>query len=81
MILRKFIVHNSSADHMSCSTQKRIGAFHRMQFDEGLEAIAIGCMTRASADERAWSMDEVQVLVADARRDLKNPEFHGHNNL
>ncbi|OQV04128.1 Methyltransferase domain-containing protein [Cladophialophora immunda] len=54
---------------------KQVGICNYLQFQAGMEGIAIGCLARTADDP--WSIEEVQVLLAEARRDMKNPKIHG----
>ncbi len=51
---------------------KAIGLFHREQFLEGIQGIAMGFFTRVLG----WGMDELEVLLAMVRKDVKNPQYH-----
>ena len=63
------------------NTQKQIGAFNQLQLEQGLEGLTIGMLTQRTPTEDAWSMEEVQVLLAEVRQDLKNPKLHGQFDL
>lgn len=52
-----------------------------LQWEQGLEGITIGCLSRSASDEPAWSMEEIQALVAKARADSKNRNYHGQYSL
>jgi hypothetical protein len=52
-----------------------------LQLDEGLEGLTIGMLTKRTATENAWSMEEVQVFLAEVRVDLRNPKLHGQYDL
>lgn len=56
---------------------KQIGALNLLQWDEGLEAISIGCLNKAPSDEPPWPMEEIHVLCAEARADARNHRYHG----
>ncbi|KAI9879150.1 MAG: hypothetical protein M1830_009409 [Pleopsidium flavum] len=51
---------------------KTIGAFNLTQILEGLEAFSLALFTRVLG----WSVDEVQVLLALVRKDLRDPSIH-----
>lgn len=51
---------------------KEIGAFNHTMCLEGLEAFSLGPFTRVLG----WSIEEVQVLLANVRKELKNPKVH-----
>lgn len=57
-------------------TWKQIGVWNYLQFEAGMEGIAIGCLAKTPGEEKAWTMDEINVLVAQARADMKNPKVH-----
>ena len=40
---------------------KKIGALNLMQWEQGLEAISIGCLNRSMSDQPAWTVEEIQV--------------------
>jgi hypothetical protein len=58
-------------------SHKQIGAYNLLQFSQGLEGIAIGCLTTISSGDKPWNMTEVQALVAETRRDLRDGRLHG----
>ena len=60
---------------------KRIGAMNFLQWEKGLEGISIGCLSRSTSDEPAWSIEEIQVLMAKAKADAQNRKYHGQYNL
>jgi hypothetical protein len=62
---------------MTDDKQKQIGAFNQLQFEQGLEGLTIGMLTHRTPTENAWPMEEVHVLLAQVRADLKNPKCHG----
>ena len=53
---------------------KTIGFFHREQFLEGLQGMAMGFFTRALG----WTPQEVEVFLVRVRKDLKDPNFHSY---
>ncbi|KIX96766.1 uncharacterized protein Z520_07486 [Fonsecaea multimorphosa CBS 102226] len=57
------------------TTYKQVGICNYLQFQAGMEGIAIGCLVRTAPDP--WSMEEVQALLAEARKDMKSPRIHG----
>jgi hypothetical protein len=57
--------------------QKKIGAWNYMQIMEGLEAFSLRLFTKVLG----WTMEEVQVLLALVRKDLKNPKIHAQFDL
>ncbi|KAF2842832.1 S-adenosyl-L-methionine-dependent methyltransferase [Patellaria atrata CBS 101060] len=56
--------------------KKEIGMFDLYQFLDGLEAISLRVLTTALN----WKPEEVQVLLANVRKDLKNPRFQAQHN-
>lgn len=50
---------------------KEIGAFNLVQFLDNLE----GLTTRIYQNAWGWTSDEVRVLCADLRKELKNPRM------
>ncbi|KAH0846300.1 putative methyltransferase [Fonsecaea pedrosoi] len=58
---------------------KQVGICNYLQFQAGMEGIALGCLARTAGDP--WSIEEVQVLLAETRRDMKNPKIHGQYDL
>ncbi|KAK7705068.1 hypothetical protein SLS57_010265 [Botryosphaeria dothidea] len=56
---------------------KEIGAFDLVQFLEGLEAISLRTLTQL----RGWTAEEVQVLLAKLREELKNPRMRLQHNM
>lgn len=60
---------------------KRIGALNLIQWDRGLEGISIGCLSKSWAEEPAWSIEDIHVLVAEARADARNRKYHGQYTL
>jgi SAM-dependent methyltransferase len=56
---------------------KKIGALNLLQWDQGLEAISIGCLNKMPSTEPAWSIEEIQALVAETLADARNHHYHG----
>ncbi|OCK77679.1 S-adenosyl-L-methionine-dependent methyltransferase [Lepidopterella palustris CBS 459.81] len=56
---------------------KEIGALDLVQFLDGLEGITLRVFTIA----RGWSAEEIQVFLADVRKDLKNPRLQAQHNF
>ncbi|KAK2748780.1 hypothetical protein FQN57_000361 [Myotisia sp. PD_48] len=56
---------------------KRIGVWNYAQAEAGLEGIAIGCLIKSPSKQKAWTMEEVNVLLAKTREDMKNRRLHG----
>lgn len=57
--------------------QKKIGALYHMQTSEGLEGFTLRLFTKVLG----WQIEEVQVLLAAVRKDMKNPKIHVYMNL
>ena len=51
-----------------------IGYFHREQFLEGVQGMAMGFFTRALG----WTREEVEVFLVSVRQDLNNPKYHSY---
>ncbi|KAL8741174.1 MAG: hypothetical protein Q9190_006189, partial [Brigantiaea leucoxantha] len=51
---------------------KTIGAWNLMQIEEGLEGFTLRLFTQILG----WKKEEVQVLLANVRKDLRNPRIH-----
>ena len=56
---------------------KLIGLWSRENTLEALEALALAPLTRILG----WRKEEVMVLVAQARKDVMNPEIHAYWNM
>ncbi|BDD57552.1 hypothetical protein MPDQ_007446 [Monascus purpureus] len=56
------------------SKLKELGAWNRIQSLEGFEAWTMGMFTRVLG----WSPEEVQVHLARARQDIRNPDIHAY---
>ncbi|KAI9811556.1 MAG: hypothetical protein M1832_000866 [Thelocarpon impressellum] len=56
---------------------KAIGTWNLLQTLEGLEAFSFALYTRVLG----WSHDEVQVLMAKVRKDLRNPNIHAQYDM
>ena len=59
------------------SNLKRIGRADLTQFLDGLDAISLRVFTTT----RGWKPEEVQVLLADVRRTLRNRRIHTQHDL
>ncbi|KAL8859958.1 MAG: hypothetical protein Q9178_003507 [Gyalolechia marmorata] len=51
---------------------KTIGAWNLVQIEDGLEAFTLRLFTQILG----WKSEEVQVLLANVRKDLRNPKIH-----
>ncbi|KAI9884801.1 MAG: hypothetical protein M1823_003412 [Watsoniomyces obsoletus] len=56
---------------------KKLGLYNHWQIDEGLEAFSLALFTRVLK----WSPEEIQVLLAKVRNDLKDPTIHAYINF
>jgi hypothetical protein len=57
--------------------QKTIGAWNLLNVLEGIEAFSMALFTRILG----WSAAEVEVLLVDVRKDLRDPGVHSLVNL
>jgi hypothetical protein len=57
--------------------QKTIGAWNLLNVLDGIEAFTIALFTRMLG----WSAENVQVLLADVRKDLRDPTIHAQLDL
>lgn len=55
------------APFRSCPLQKEIGTINAIQFMENLEGFTLRPLTM-----KGWKMEEIQVFLADVRKDFKN---------
>lgn len=58
-------------------SRKEIGVYMRQQLVEGGESISLAVLTRFLG----WSKEEVDLLLAGFRRDLRVGRYHGYSNL
>ncbi|KAB2570832.1 Tam domain methyltransferase protein [Lasiodiplodia theobromae] len=56
---------------------KQIGRYQLVQYLDALAPYALGTLV----DILGWTREEMEVAVAEARKDLKNTKFHGYNTL
>lgn len=56
---------------------KEVGAFDMVQFLDGLESLSVRTLTGL----RGFTMDEVTILLAGLRKDLKNPRLQAQHNF
>ena len=56
---------------------KEVGAFDVVQFLDGLEAISLRILTTVGG----WSPEEVQVLLVDVRKELRERRMQAQHNL
>ncbi|KAJ9665692.1 hypothetical protein H2201_004176 [Coniosporium apollinis] len=56
---------------------KEIGAFDLVQFLDGLEGLSLRILTTV----RRWSPEEVQALLMDVRKELRDPRMQAQHNL
>jgi len=52
---------------------KKIGAYNLLQMQMAIEGICLGTLTNAP---QPWSVEEIQVFLAQIRDDLRNPKIH-----
>ena len=52
--------------------QKEVGAWNYLQIMEGLEAFTLALFTR----EAGYTVDEVKVICANIRKEIKDPKMH-----
>ncbi|KAF4303551.1 putative tam domain methyltransferase protein [Botryosphaeria dothidea] len=53
---------------------KQVGAFERVNMDEGIEGLTLMLFTRALG----WSKDEVEVFLAQIRKEVKRKDVHSY---
>lgn len=56
---------------------KQVGAFERVNMDEGIEGLTLMLFTRALG----WSKDEVEVFLAQIRKEVKRKDVHSYYHL
>jgi hypothetical protein len=56
---------------------KELGLWNYMQINSGLEGLTLRLYTNVLK----WKVEEIMVLLAQVRRDLRNPRIHGYLNL
>lgn len=52
-----------------------------MQYLERIDGKTIGVTMRLLGPDAPWSMEEVQVLLAKTKADLRHPKIHGQYDL
>ena len=52
--------------------QKTVGSWNLVQIEEGLEAFTLRLFTQVLK----WDTKEVEVLLADVRKNLRDPKIH-----
>lgn len=57
---------------MSTFPKKMIGSWNLVEIEDGLEAFTVRIFTQFLG----WKLEEVQVLLANVRKDLRNPRIH-----
>lgn len=57
---------------------KEVGHLQRAHWNAALEGWAMWLLTHFGEPE-PWTMEEVQVFLAEVRLELKNPHIHGYN--
>ena len=53
-----------------------MGAWNYYQLEAGLEGMAIGCLVRTPGKDKVWTQEEIMVLCAQARAEMKDPRIH-----
>jgi hypothetical protein len=53
---------------------KNVGAWAAENFSQGVQAVSLMLFTNVLG----WSVDEVEVLLIDVRKDVKNKNIHGY---
>lgn len=59
------------------NSQKTVGAWNLVQIEDGLEGFTLRLFTQTLG----WKSEEVQVLLANVRKDLRNPKIHAQFDL
>ena len=67
---------NESEKYLT-SRQKTVGSWNLVQIEEGLEAFSLRLFTSVLG----WSAEDVQVLLANVRKDIRNPKIHAQFDL
>lgn len=62
---------------METGKQKEVGAFNHVNIMDALQAVTLALFTRTLG----WKAGEVEVLLANVRKDLRNPHIHPYYNL
>ena len=57
--------------------QKTVGSFNLVQIEDGLEAFTLRLFTSVLG----WRLEEVQVLLANVRKDLRDPKIRAQFEL
>ncbi|KAL9101207.1 MAG: hypothetical protein Q9163_003509 [Psora crenata] len=57
--------------------QKTIGSWNLVQIEDGLEGFTLRLFTQMLG----WNVEEVQVLLANVRKDIRNPKIHAQFDL
>ncbi|KAL8716096.1 MAG: hypothetical protein Q9225_006223, partial [Loekoesia sp. 1 TL-2023] len=63
---------NAAADQEREKQQKTVGSWNLVQIEDGLEAFTLRLFTQTLG----WQKEEVQVLLANVRKDMRNPKVH-----
>ncbi|KAG0646367.1 putative methyltransferase tdiE [Hyphodiscus hymeniophilus] len=53
---------------------KELGMWAHENISAGLQGLSLALFTRGLG----WSVDELEVLLADVRKDMKNPRIHSY---
>ena len=58
--------------------QKEIGVFNLVQMERGVEGVCLAVLPNLPPEVGGpWEYEEVQVFLADIRKDMRNPKIHG----
>lgn len=59
------------------SKYKQIGAYNRLAWEDGIEGWAMFLFT----NYLAWQKEEVQILIAGIRKELRDHKIHGYQHM
>ena len=62
---------------MTTNKKKTVGAFTLVQIEDGLEGFTLRLFTTLLG----WQVEEVQVLLANVRKNLRDPKMHSQFDL
>ena len=57
--------------------KKTVGSFNLIQVEDGLESFSLRLFTTVLG----WQLEEVQVLLANVRKDIRDPKIHAQFDL
>lgn len=58
-------------------SQKTIGSWNLVQLEDGLEGMSLRLLTQVLG----WQLEEVHVLLANVRKDFRDPKVHAQLDL